>query len=350
MENRRPHVAVFFGGQAGSYDLSCETGQWLCHYLPRSKYRITPVRITPRGKWQVPLGSLPRQGPVRKILKNLFRTVRAVPPARGLERLLRSPVKVMMTLARGKNGDDGSLHGLGGSLDIPVAGPAQRVCQQTADKYVCGRRLDAVAASPEGRRFRRFEPAEQIADEAQNAFMPPLFVKPVSQESSYGTVEVYGREQLLPAVRAAQKLGDVLVQPRSPGTEIVYTLFDDARGRIHRLPPTAVAPRQTATYYDYLAKRRPGRVDLRTPPADHDQIPDEAEELARDVYEELDCRGPVTMDIMVDEESAELLDVNTIPSFTDHTPLKHQLKAAGIHPSLFFDSFIQRSLNEGTGS
>lgn len=344
MKNKKPHVVIFLGGEVGSHDLSSETGQWLCYYLPRSKYRVTPVRVTPQGKWQVPLGSLPEVGPVKKIMDNLFKAVRTVTPVKGLERLLRTPVDALMTVLRGRGGDDGALQGLGNTLKIPVVGSPQYACQQTSDKYVCGQRLDSIVSAPVARRYRRTEALDDVVREAREVFVPPLFVKPVRQEGSYGVVEVLSHDELASAVRATREHGDILIQQRAPGTELTLTLFDDARGVIHQLPPTVVVPQRATTFYDHLARRRTGRVILHTPYQERLPILDEVEELTRDVYNELGCRGPVSFDVMVDEDAAELLDVNTVPTFTSLSPLMAQLKAAGVHPSVLFDQIVSRSL------
>lgn len=344
MKNKKPHIALFLGGGTGSHDLSYETGQELCYYLPRSKYRVTPVRVTPQGKWQVPLGSLPAQGPVKKVMNNLFKVVRAVSPTKGLERLLRTPVDALMTVIRGRGGDDGALHGLGTSLNIPVIGSPQYACQQTSDKYICGQRVDDIVSAPITRRYRQTQELDDMVEEIKSVFVAPLFVKPAQQEGSYGVTEVSHHDELASAVKSAREEGDVLVQQRSPGTELVFTLIDDERGGLYQLPPTVVVPQRAVTYYDHLAKRRAGRVILHTPAQENLPILSEVEELTRDVYNELGCRGAVSFDVVVDEDSAELLDVNTVPTFTELTPLKYQLKRAGVHPSKLFDSLIDRNL------
>ena len=82
--------------------MSEETGLWLCYFLPRSRYQVTPVRVTPEGRWQVPLGNLPERGPIKKMLSNLFQVVPSVLPSRGVERLLRRPVDALATVLRGR--------------------------------------------------------------------------------------------------------------------------------------------------------------------------------------------------------------------------------------------------------
>jgi D-alanine-D-alanine ligase-like ATP-grasp enzyme len=172
--------------------------------------------------------------------------------------------------------------------------------------------------------------------------VPPLFVKPAQQEASVGVREVVGLDQLSGALQEAKRFGDILVQ-RAAGQEITLTLFDDARGRLTALPVTTVVPKR-ASYFDDLAKRRPGRVALHTG-TDARPLLLEAEVLSRDVYQEIGARGLVSFDLVGNEaEGLQLLDVNTVPTLTALTPLAAQLRAARVHPGALYDELIRRSL------
>lgn len=346
MRNKKPRVVVFFGGDSSNHDLSQETGHWVCNYIPRSKYQVTPVHITTNGEWQVPMGGLPQYGPVGDIMDNLFAAVPATSPAQGMERLLRTPPDVLMTVVRGQGGDDGALHGLGNMLSVPVVGSSLQSCQQTSDKHVCAQCTVDIISSPFSHRYSKLDSIEDIKDDVRESFMPPLFVKPMGQEGSFGVIAVDSLDELGLALKQAQQVGDVLVQERVDGTEVSVSLFDDRRGVLRVLPPTIVIPKK-AQFYDHLAKRRAGRVKLHTPITDSNPLLDEVEEIARDVYEELGCQGLVSLDMIIGDDSTQLLEVNTVPTFTTLTPLRQQLKAAGVRPNGLFDSLIRRSLEEG---
>ncbi|MEX1997842.1 MAG: ATP-grasp domain-containing protein [Candidatus Andersenbacteria bacterium] len=346
MAQSKPHIVVFFGGTSDSHDLSQETGYWVCNYIPRSKYRVTPVRVTPEGTWQVPLGGLPQQGSVDRMLEMLFASVRPVPAALGMQRLLHHPVAAMMTTVRGPGGDDGSLHTLGSTLGIPVVGSNSATCQQTSHKQLCAIALDDIVATPYSLYFRRSKPDEEIAQEVRDVLMPPFFVKPTAEEGSAGVYEVQSLEELAPAIRIAKTKGDILVQERAPGTEITVTVVEDERGKSLILPPTLVVPK-AATFYDELAKRRQGRVVLHTPDPASNRILWEAQALAQDVYDQLGCRGYASVDMVTHDHGIQLLEVNTIPTLTSLTPLRQQLQAAHLHPTTFIDSLISRSINQG---
>lgn len=343
MRNRKPHVAIFFGGQAGSHDLSEETGYWACQYIPRTKYQITPVRIATDGSWQVPLGSLPQQGPIRRMMTKMFEAVPVLSATRGLERLLRRPVDLLLTFVRGVGGDDGSLHGVGRTLSIPVVGSPLPVCQQTSDKFVCAQRVGNIIASPAMQRFKQGTDSNKIVEAVRKLYVPPLFVKPVYEEASVGVEEVNSLDELGAAVRRSQQAGDVLVQKRAPGIEMTVTLFNDRRGQVRALPPTVIVP-QKVSFYDHLAKRRAGRVALNTPPVDNNAILKRVQAVARDIYDDVGCAGVVSFDLNVDGQNIQLLEVNTIPTLTVLTPLFQQLKVGHVHPTTLLEQQIARSL------
>ena len=176
--------------------------------------------------------------------------------------------------------------------------------------------------------------------------MPPLFVKPSSQEGSVGVEEIQSMDELAAAISHAKSRGDIIIQEKQHGLELAYTLVQDRRGNVQALPPTVITPK-TSYFYDHLAKRRAGRVNLSTVDTYENPAIAEAEAIARDVYDELGCAGIVQIDMMAGDKGVDTLEVNTIPVLTELTPLKQQLKRAGLHPSLMFDDMITRALEQG---
>lgn len=338
----KPRVVVFFGGQAGNHDLSVETGRWVCSYIPRSQYDVTPVEITPEGTWKVPLGSLPRSGPVDVTLKRLSQAVPALPASEALNRLLEKPVDSLLTVVRGPGGDDGSLHGLARLLGSGVVGSPYSTCHQTSDKYLFSQAIDSVVRTPRSRKFSRQVPIDSIMEDVQADFLPPLFVKGAAQEGSFGTEKIEAADELRPAIARILRMDDLVVQENIPGQEYAVSLTQDERGHIQVLPLTTITPHH-APFYDQLAKRRAGRVALHTSDA-VSPLAQEIQDIAREVYEELHCAGTITLDVISDGDDIAVLEANTIPTLSAYTPLHQQLQAAGLHPSRLFASLVRSSL------
>ena len=196
MGTGKPHIVVFFGGESGSQDLSTETGYWACQYLPRESYRITPVNVLPSGQWQVPLGSLPQQGPVDRMMSMLFKAVRSVPPVEGLQKLLSRPISAFASFVRGKGGDDGSLQGIGQSMQIPVLGSSMAACQQTYNKHLFSQGVAGCADVPDSFYYKSSMSDEDIVNDIKERLLPPFFIKPISQEGSFGIEEVSSSDDL----------------------------------------------------------------------------------------------------------------------------------------------------------
>ncbi len=339
----KPTVIVFFGGNSDTHDLSQETGYWMSTYISRSKYRVVPVHITPEGLWQVPLGALPQQGPVKRMMEMLFQSVRSLTPRQGLERLLRHPVAALMTTVRGHGGDDGTLQRLGDALSIPVVGSSSATCHLASHKDVCARQVDDIVATPYSLHFTDTDTEAKIIDDVDELLDFPLFVKPATAEGSSGVHLVQTLDELTPAIRSAKAQGDILVQEKSPGSEVTVSIIEDSAGHRTVLPPTVIDARQ-APFYDHLAKRRAGRVGLHTS-TDRDRLLQEAQTVALDMFDKLKCRGYASFDLTADNDHGiSLLEANTIPTFTSATPLPQQLEAAHVHPATMVDGLIGRTL------
>lgn len=343
---RRPRVVVFFGGESANNDLSSQTGHWVCQYLPRSQYDVTPVEILPDGKWKVPLGNLPRSGAVDVTLQRLSEAVTPLEPSEALHRLIDKPVDSLFTVVRGRGGDDGSLHSLGNLIGAGVAGSQYSTCQQTSDKHIFSQAISNVATAPYTRKFSRRNPVDAIVQEIQEDFLVPVYVKPASQEGSFGIEKIENPADLRAAATRILKFDDLLVQEGVPGTEISVSVTEDNRGHIHVLPATVIVPQRSA-FYDQMAKRVSGRVALHTTHDKDNHILREAQTIARDVYDELNCNGPVTIDMIANGDDISVLEANVVPTFSEFTPLKHQLKSAGLHPSTLFSHLVTQSFERG---
>lgn len=339
---RKPRVAVFYGGGQDNRDLSCATGQWVCDHLPRSRYEVIPVHVTADERWQVPFGSLPSSGSVSRVMEMLTGAVPMLPRARALPRLLDRQPDVLMTLVRGAGGDDGSIQSLANTVGVAAVGPTPAVCITTADKQACARAIETIALSPFAIPVPQTEVAAEAAEAVLEQLPPPFFVKPRAMEGSVGVSRVENAHELSSALAAARTRGDVLVQEAPAGVELSVTVYDDEHGRLHVLPPTMVQPLR-AKFFDSLAKRRAGRVKL-VSGNPGDAVIQQAAEIARAVYHQLQARGALQIDMVAHNNGIDVLEVNTVPVASAHTPLTHQLNEAGVTPTQFVDGLVRRAL------
>lgn len=338
MQKAKPRIAVFFGGDAATHDASRTTGYAVCEALPRAFFNIVPIRVTHDRQWQVPLGVLPQEGSVSRMLAMLQESVPAVPPAEGLERLLKEPVYTMITLLRGVGGDTGTLQALGDTLHIPVMGSPASTCQLTSQKHHCLHIAQDMIATPHTQWHHPQEPLETVAETIQNSYIFPLFIKHPTLEGSSGVHEVTAQEELLPTLKKAHDTDGVLVQERISGPELNISVITNSRGRAAALAPVWVKPHKSS-FYDYAAKHHPGRVTFPVASSD-DMAVTHAIGAALDLFHAFGCRDYASFDMILSDMGPVLLEINTVPSLTPTTPLLSQLKESKIHPSYLFHRLL----------
>lgn len=334
----RPRIVVFMGGEAQHANTSSQSGTWVCQYIPRSQYDVTPVHVTHDGKWKVPLGTLPKTGHVGRTLDMLFSATPPQEPNKTLERLFTRPVDSIITLLRGKGGDDGALHAWGDMLKIPVMGSGHATSQIASDKHRFSHIVRDIAPVPYSRLLRHTMQPEEIADELRGEFMPPFFIKPVAGAGSHGIIHVQSERDISTATRALQKNPqDVVLQEQLPGSELTVTVYPNSKGLLATLPPTIVTPKG-ASFFDYHSKQREHGAHFHSVHESDTSVIQQAQEIARDVYMSLGCSGVATVDMVANGNVIDVLELNTIPTFHPGSPIHHQLQTAGMHPEEFVRS------------
>ncbi len=337
----RPRIVVFTGGQEEHANTSREGGTWLCQYIPRSKYDVTPVEVTSTGEWKVPMGTLPKGGDIARTMEMLFKATAPQDPKKALERLLNKPVDSIITLLRGKGGDDGAMHHMGGLLGIPVAGSNQHTTHSTFNKHRFAHAVSGIAPTPYSQLVRHVESMEDTARNIWSEFITPFFVKPLHGAGSHGIIRVENFSDLQQAIASAKEAKkDVLVQEYRPGLELSVTVYSDNKGVIRSLPPTLITPKNTS-FYDYHGKQRNTGAHFHSVHESDSALTKQAEAIAQEVYESLGCNGIATIDMIANDGALDILELNTIPTFHSASPIHHQLKQAGMHPEHLIASLLK---------
>lgn len=331
----RPRIVVFMGGQEEHANISSQSGKWVCQYIPRSQYDVTPVHVTNDGKWKVPMGTLPKTGHVSRTLDMLFSATPPQEPSQTLGRLFTRPVDSIITLLRGKGGDDGAMHAWGDMLKVPVTGSGHATSRIASDKHRFSHIVRDIVPTPYTHLIRNTLTSEEIADELRGEFMPPFFIKPVAGSGSHGIIHVQSEHDISSATRAIQKdPQDVVLQEQLPGIELTVTVYPNSKGALATLPPTIVTPKG-ASFFDYHSKQREHGAHFHSVHESDKSVIWQAQEIARDVYASLSCSGTATVDMIANGNVIDVLELNTIPTFHAGSPIHHQLKTAGMHPEEF---------------
>ncbi|MEO6077253.1 MAG: ATP-grasp domain-containing protein [Candidatus Andersenbacteria bacterium] len=338
----KPRIVVMYGGDDAHSATSKSSGAWISQHIPKSEYDVTPVHITHDGLWSVPLGNLPKVGSVARAMDMLRDATPAQDPKKALDRLLNRNVDSIITTIRGRGGDDGAMHSLAELLHINIAGSNSHVSKIAHNKHHFNHAISDVAPTPYSEIIKKNTSAYDIGTTLRQ-FSPsssPFFIKPVHGAGSHGIMHVKSQADLDQAIAYINASGeDMLVQEQKNGDELSITLYKNKNGKVASLPASIVTPRD-ASFFNYKTKQSGHDNLFYHNHEQHSPVINQAQEIARDVYESLGCDGIVTIDMIADNGAFDVLDLNTIPTFTPGTPIVHQLRHAGMHPEALLRTLL----------
>ncbi|KXK28976.1 MAG: D-alanine/D-alanine ligase [Candidatus Brocadia sinica] len=181
----------------------------------------------------------------------------------------------------------------------------------------------------------------------------PLVLKPTRNGSSIGISLVKDMNNLQLALEKAFEFGyEVIIEKYIKGREFTIGILDDKA-----LPIIEIKP--AMEFFDYDAKYKDDRTEylivkttlrengeaVGAPPRNVGFLSssqcDEAQELALNAHRVLGCKGFSRVDMMLDDRNEfSLLEVNTIPGFTEKSLLPKAARAAGISFSSLCEKIV----------
>jgi D-alanine-D-alanine ligase len=174
----------------------------------------------------------------------------------------------------------------------------------------------------------------------------PLVVKPAREGSGFGLSRVEEPDGLLDALYEAFGYdAKILLERWIEGTEISVPILEPAGEEPRVLGLVEIRPRDGA--YNFEAKYTPGATDFAIPP----EIPSEAaarvEETALTAYATLGCTGYARVDMILEDGVPQILDVKTIPGFTETSTFPLAAEAAGISFEDLVETILDSALHTG---
>lgn len=250
------------------------------------------------------------------------------------ESLRTGGFEVVFPVAHGAVGEDGSLQGLLEVLALPYVGSGVLASALAMDKRTA-KLLFAAAGLPIARSIaarRGAASAEEVASRARSELGDALVVKPCANGSAIGVARFPGGASsvdLATAIDAAWAVDEVaLVEVFAPGREVTCGVLDLREPAW--LPPTEIRSPSDA-FYTYQARYAPGRSQHLCPAPIGEARTRRVQEIAVAAHRALGCRDLSRVDFVVPEEGEPtLLEVNTMPGFTDTSLYPEAAGAAGI--------------------
>ena len=292
--SRFKKVAVLMGGPSAEAEVSLRSGAAVSGALRAAGYAVDEVN--------------PRDGELH----------------------FAADVEAVFIALHGAFGEDGVVQQKLCAMGMPYIGSGAEASRKSLDKLQ-SKQVFTAAGIPTAA-------YEVLTAPAPHALPLPLVVKPASEGSSIGLHCVRHEADWDAALRDALAHGNpVLVEKYIPGRELTVGLLgEDA------LPVVEI--RAPDGWYDYGAKYTKGRTEYLVPAPLTAEQTARCQELGRRVFHALGCRDLGRVDLrLTPEDELFVLEMNTIPGFTETSLLPKAAAAAGVGFVELCDRIMQRA-------
>lgn len=299
----RTRVGVLRGGPSSEYDVSLKSGASVLRNLPEDCTGVD-IFISKGGTWHV----------------------KGVPttPAKALSR-----VDVVWNAMHGEYGEDGHVQKMLDELRVPYNGAGVMASmlgfQKHLFKKVAG---DAGIRMPRHVLFRDGQHVDSFLGEVHRTFAPPWIVKPAAAGSSIGVTLVKTLHDLPYVLEKTLFQGPiVLVEEYIKGREATCGVIESFRGQeLYALLPVEIIP--DSEFYDDSAKY--SAATRKVCPGNFSSTEkEEIMRLARTAHRAIGARHYSRTDMIVSPRGVYVLEINTLPGFTEESLLPRSLAAVG---------------------
>ena len=335
-------LGVLFGSRSCEREVAIISAVQLMNHVDTEKYDVIPVYISEQGIWYTgaPLRDIKNYTPFNPDLKGIDQVALDITagsgalianrPAKGLfgkpAQEVVARLECCVIVMHGLNGEDGTLQGMLELANLPytstgVAGSAIGMDKIMMKQFFRG--AGTLPCLPDCWFTRSMFQAdrEAVLDQVEKELGYPVFVKPANLGSSIGVSRADDRDGLIDSLELAFDYDRRVLVEKGLDKPIelncsVLGYDDDVTASPIEMP---ISGEQFLDFKEkYLANGgSKGMASLhRVLPAPiEDSLRDEIQELSRQIFRMLDCKGVVRIDYMFDKatEKVYITEINTIP-------------------------------------
>lgn len=238
----------------------------------------------------------------------------------------------------GTPGEDGKLQSYFELLQIPYSTSNTLFSALTFNKYACKAYLDYSGIKSTKaillRKNNKINEKEIIAKLGL-----PCFVKPNSGGSSFGVSKVKLIDDLVPAInKAFNEDNEVIIESFLKGTEVSCGIIKTKNKKII-FPVTEIGSKNE--FFDYEAKYTVGKALEITPARISKKAEETTKNLTSKIYDIFNCKGIVRVDFMIDGDTPNFIELNTVPGMSAESIVPKQAKVFGISMTEIFTMIIE---------
>lgn len=345
------NLLLLYGGKSGEHEISLISAASVMAHLDTDKYHIIPVGMDKEGRFF--------QNEYEDLLAFKDSLPVVTPSSRPLASLLVDgrlavDAEVVFPVVHGPLYEDGCLQGL-----LELAGVAYVGCDVLSSAIGMDKDMARRLACSDGIRSARYRvlswhssagERQQFCQHIAAEFGWPLFVKPCSMGSSVGIHKVKNTSELTLAIDDALRYDEtILVEEYIKGREIELAVLENA------IPSSA--PRVSLAgeiyvnhadgFYSYTAKYlESGQTDLLVPAILDNNMMEQLQEIAGEIFTRLKCKGMARIDFFVNDQSNEIYfnEINTLPGFTSISMYPKLWQASGLEYPDLLDELVSLAM------
>ena len=368
-EQRKPRVAVVFGGRSSEHAISCVTAANVLQVIDRDKYDVVPIGISTSGHWVLESGDPERLSITDGKLPEVDVTAMPVLFGANRELVISEPEQVPSTLGQvdvvfpllhGPWGEDGTIQGLLEMSDIRYVGSGVLASAVGMDKHYMKVVFQAAGLEVTPYvviRDRDWTRDQDACREAVDALGYPVFVKPCRGGSSLGISKVNSLDELDEAVAVARAHDPKVIVEASAKNprEIEVGVLGGLNGA---KPEVSVCGEIAVSggghdFYDFETKYLPEGEEYTalSVPADlPEEIAAEVRAKALTAFDAIDAEGLARVDFFLDADNRVIInEINTMPGFTPTSMFPRLWAASGKDYATLVEHLLSLAMTRPTG-
>ncbi len=246
------------------------------------------------------------------------------------EELLELGADVIFPVLHGPYGEGGPLQKTLEAIDIPFVGSDSRAAAMGMDK--CETKKRCLAS-----RIPTLEWTE-LASDSTCTIECPLVVKPVDEGSSIGVRICRDESELREARETLQKTHARLMAERlATGRELTVGIITN-----EALPVIEIVPKTGS--YDYEAKYQRDDTDYILDPTLPTGLKEQCQRHALALWNQIGARDVARVDFIFDGAECWVLEINTMPGFTEHSLVPKAASHTGMNMTTLCGSLVRAAL------
>ncbi len=340
-------IAVIFGGISTERDISIKSGQAVFNALTELGYEVIGVDPALGSE-----GFIYNIHDFTKVPKLEELKLNGLYPKQYLASITHpifDDIDFAFIVLHGKYGEDGTIQSLFEFRGIPYSGSGIKASSIAIDKNTSKIMFSAVGITTP--QWTILKPNDignyEIYDELRQEFAKGMVIKPNDQGSTVGvTIILDGNlDEIHKGCELASKLSDlILVEQYIPGKEITVGILGK-----EPLPVIEIVPE--SGFYDFEHKYTKGKTQYVCPADIPEDIAEFSQQLAIMAFNVLGCSGLGRADFRLDDDGQPfLLEINTIPGFTETSLVPKAAKEIGIDFNQLCQKIIDLALGNRNGN